>query len=474
MTDTKPRALILSRVSTSSQLEGVSLDEQVDTCRRYCEAHDLTPVELPPHVPRDISGALPFDRRVDLHAALAIYQRGDVDKILVYAQHRLERDATVLRTFVGEVRKVHRRQGDVISAITGQPIKGNFRDRIESEFNAEWRLAILDTTYPKRYHAIAAGQFQMGGTPPFGYRRQYGFDERHGKRTVDAIVVDAEAAGIVRRVFTMYRDGLGIQAISRRLNDERVPTPSTLLERKARKKPFSGLWHTATVRDILRDQAYVGRWYHYTKPPTDLIVEREIDKRIDRQAVCVEVPRIIDDDLWQVVQVAAALKRARSLRPGAAPTWALQTLVHCECGELYQKRPTRAGTRYLQCLAHRRGKPCSNRPYYRVRHDDLGVNHRPRAPRPVLGPEDRRPPIPRRCGAAYRDPQGGARAGSGQRPTDRRRPGTTSSDGEGRPPNRGRVRHRYGRARNTGRGSRSQDWRQRDRARSAPATRSAS
>ena len=80
------------------------------------------------------------------------------------------------------------------------------------------------------------------GRPPYGYR--VGMRRR-------LVIVPVEGS-IVRYIFRLYlKDGLGIRRIARRLNDEQLRT------RKG------GLWSMVTVRDILRNRAYVGTYSRF-------------------------------------------------------------------------------------------------------------------------------------------------------------------------------------------------------------------
>jgi DNA invertase Pin-like site-specific DNA recombinase len=80
------------------------------------------------------------------------------------------------------------------------------------------------------------------GRPPYGYR--VGPKRR--------LVVVPEEGAIVRYIFRLYlKDGLGIRRIARRLNEENLTTRR------------GGLWSMVTVRDILRNRAYVGTYSRF-------------------------------------------------------------------------------------------------------------------------------------------------------------------------------------------------------------------
>lgn len=80
------------------------------------------------------------------------------------------------------------------------------------------------------------------GRPPYGYRVG-------PKRRLQIV---AEEGSVVRYIFRLYlKDGLGIRRIARRLNQEGLRTRR------------GGLWSMVTVRDILRNRAYVGTYSRF-------------------------------------------------------------------------------------------------------------------------------------------------------------------------------------------------------------------
>ncbi|MFQ5473513.1 MAG: recombinase family protein [Dehalococcoidia bacterium] len=80
------------------------------------------------------------------------------------------------------------------------------------------------------------------GRPPFGYK--VGPNRR--------LVIVPEEGSIVRYIFRIYlKDGLGIRRVARRLNDEDLRTRR------------GGLWSMVTVRDILRNRAYIGTYSRF-------------------------------------------------------------------------------------------------------------------------------------------------------------------------------------------------------------------
>lgn len=87
------------------------------------------------------------------------------------------------------------------------------------------------------------------GTAPYGYKK--------GPQK-NTIVTDEEAARVVQRIFAMACDGQTITQICRRLNEEKIPTPSVYLAAVRGKYPTRAFWTYDSVRNILGNRIYTG------------------------------------------------------------------------------------------------------------------------------------------------------------------------------------------------------------------------
>ena len=95
----------------------------------------------------------------------------------------------------------------------------------------------------------------IGSFAKFGYKKDPA--DRH------KLLIDEEAAEIVRLIYRMYLSGSGIRTIVRYLNDNGIVNPSTYKSRnhpayKPRSIGTSPLWSDKTVRRILHDEMYIG------------------------------------------------------------------------------------------------------------------------------------------------------------------------------------------------------------------------
>ena len=96
----------------------------------------------------------------------------------------------------------------------------------------------------------------IGSHAAYGYKK----DPLHKGR----LVIDEDAAEIVRQVYNMYLDGYGSSKITKYLNEMGIPNPSKYKQiqgetyRSICAKDDMGLWNRTTVKRILKNEMYIG------------------------------------------------------------------------------------------------------------------------------------------------------------------------------------------------------------------------
>lgn len=129
----------------------------------------------------------------------------------------------------------------------------SFSNIVNDDYIRQLSVKIKSTLNMKRN----AGEF-IGNYAPYGYVKSP--EDRH------KLVIDPEAAEIVRTIFDWYTEGASTSAIVRRLNALHIPPPSVYKTENGC-KGFShhssggkkqNLWSTTTVSSILKDEVYIG------------------------------------------------------------------------------------------------------------------------------------------------------------------------------------------------------------------------
>lgn len=98
------------------------------------------------------------------------------------------------------------------------------------------------------------GKF-IATSPPYGYKK----DEKDKYH----LVIDNEAAKVVRRIYRNYRKGLSMTQIRKNLNREGVPCPAKYMYEKGittlhKDTANKSVWNTTMISRILQNEAYIG------------------------------------------------------------------------------------------------------------------------------------------------------------------------------------------------------------------------
>lgn len=148
-------------------------------------------------------------------------------------------------------------------------------------------------------------------------------------------------ADIVKRIYNMYVSGYGYRNIANAFNDEGVPTPSVLImqnlmaEGKLNRKQVATKWSDNMVRDILKNDFYIGVFRNYKR-------ERKVihgtDRRISKSEQLVFKDRhekIIDENTFNLAQ-ELMVNRKRSNYRGSRYNHEISTfgsVLYCnDCG----------------------------------------------------------------------------------------------------------------------------------------------
>jgi DNA invertase Pin-like site-specific DNA recombinase len=138
-------------------------------------------------------------------------------------------------------------------------IKGNKKARQINGLVNEWYVEELSENIKAVFRKkMEDGQF-LGSFACYGYKKDP--EDRH------KIVVDNEAAKVVKKIFDLYLQGYSVKQITNILTNEKILTPTQYKNSLGYKyqnvyaSNFStqyGIWGISTVKRILNNEAYVG------------------------------------------------------------------------------------------------------------------------------------------------------------------------------------------------------------------------
>lgn len=172
-----------------------------------------------------------------------------------------------------------------------------------------------------------SGKF-MGTHPAFGYKR----DPMDKHR----LIIDEEAAPLVRRIFSMRASGMPFRKIATTLNAEGIQPPGVYhYQQTGRSDPrrVNSLWADTTVKALIRNEVYIGNMVQ-GKCGTLSYKSRKLIAKPEEEWIRVEGTHepIIPRELWDTV-VSIDEKRVRKSPTCKTDGSIFTGLLYCaDCG----------------------------------------------------------------------------------------------------------------------------------------------
>ena len=222
--------------------------------------------------------------------------------------------------------------------------KGNKKSRQINGLVNEWYLEDMSENIRSVLTNRRENGFHIGAFALYGYQKD---PEQKGH-----LIVDEEAAAVVREVFILFSQGYGKTAIARMLNDRGIPNPTEYkrlhgLRYQQPKRKNSTLWKYFAIADMLENEIYIGNMVQ-GKYGSVSYKTKQNKPRPKSEWYRVEGTHepIIDRELWDRAQTILA-QRAKPFSGGSIGLFARK--VRCaNCGYTMRSSKNR-GRHYLQC-----------------------------------------------------------------------------------------------------------------------------
>lgn len=180
------------------------------------------------------------------------------------------------------------------------------------------------------------------------------------------IVVDAEAAAVVRRIFTLAADGMKPIQIAILFNSESLLPPFRYRQKNhPNAKSYcaqvteNNVWTRENVRDIIKDERYTGCFIGRKETRIDISTKKV--KRLPKdQWIRVEdaFEAIVSKELFQKAQ--AVLEPGRGNEKLLHPSELFRGLLRCEsCGRVLKKYPNKLPYFYCSTGKFAPDSPCA-------------------------------------------------------------------------------------------------------------------
>ncbi len=195
----------------------------------------------------------------------------------------------------------------------------------------EWYAKDTSNKIKSIFDARMKDGMRCSGSIPYGYTRIKG-----DKQT---LVVDPEAAEVVKRIFLLANEGKSPRATAELLTEKRILIPAAY-EKENHKEQYKGkkfanpyIWSVSTIRKILDRQEYLGHTVLHKSVGTNFKLHKRKETAEEEQYVFPNTHEaIISQDLWDSVQKRR--KRVDRASPWGSHSHRLSGYLFCaDCGK---------------------------------------------------------------------------------------------------------------------------------------------
>ncbi len=346
-------AIIYIRVSTEEQSKkGYSLPDQLEQCTWKAEEMGACDCALC----TDYAETAAYLDRPGIQRALELVATGRYAYFVALDVDRLARDLGDQLYVTEEIEK--RAKVEFVTHRRGDP--SNPEDtlfyHIKGAFSQYERAKTRQRTISGARQKARSGKIVQPGCYT-GHPGAYGYRYNKDPLNPQFSIIEEEAR-VVRMIYRLVlNEGLGMQAIVARLNQEKVPPPRGVK------------WYVSMIGRILTKEMYYGEFHNFKwrtvtvegRTPSGRRRVRYLLRPKEERAI-IQVPSIVTREEWERVQ---EIRRQNSLktRKGRKHQYLLVGHLRCGvCGRSYSSDPHRSGLRY-RCIGtrkHMSSTPCAN------------------------------------------------------------------------------------------------------------------
>ncbi len=275
--------------------------------------------------------------------------------VLCKSQSRFTRDMEVAEKYIHRVFPLLGIRFIGVVDHVDTDVKGNKKARQINALINEWYVEDLSENIKAVYRSkMQQGQY-LGSFALYGYLKD---PEDHHR-----LIIDEEAAEVVRKIYQYYLEGYGTQNICYKLQEEGILTPTEYKQSKGmkyqtplKKEGYVGkyhLWSQTTVKRILTNEMYIGtlvqgreRKVSYKSSKVVGVPKNEWIRIPD----CHE-PIISKEDFYRVQEMQKLRRKCSSASDQKQKAYPLAGKVVCrDCGNAMLRSGTKGTNQnYLRC-----------------------------------------------------------------------------------------------------------------------------
>ena len=335
-----PVAVGYIRLSVANKEECSSIENQKFIIECWGEQHQIPISHY--YIDNGFSGKR-FDRPA-FQEMIEDILAGKINCVIVKDLSRLGRDYIITGYYIEVIFPINRvrfvsvnDQLDTIDGITNQerPYSSRIRVPITNAFNEQVSIEIKKKMEATLDMKAQQGIF-IGPRAPFGYQKA---EDNH-----DQLIPDPKAAIIVRKIFELAANDIGITAIVRYLNEKEIPTPIQYARANGLSGNYdngNGNWNSRSVKYILTNRTYTG-----------MLVQGK-----EKRVVSATHEALVDTNTFDAIQKSFQEKAFNIAKHGQSTENILKGKVICGCcgGKMQRKHGTNhADWYFFTCITKNR------------------------------------------------------------------------------------------------------------------------
>lgn len=238
------------RTKKNKSDDSESIANQKSMLLKYALDQDWEVVDI--YSDDDYSGA--GVERPDFNRLINDCENGRINIVLCKTQSRFTRDMVIVEKYLhNKFIEWNIRFVSLVDHVDTLD-KGNKKSRQINGLVNEWYLEDLSENIRKTFDSKRKQGLHIGSFVCYGYERS---PENKNK-----LVVDEEAAEVIKLIFNLYEQGNGVTKIAQILNDKGILTPTKYKMSKGINFKNQGknieYWCESTVSKILKNEVYIG------------------------------------------------------------------------------------------------------------------------------------------------------------------------------------------------------------------------
>ncbi len=264
------------------------------------------------------------DSRPEFQRLLEDCKQGKIDMIITKSISRFARNTLTVLETIRELRKLGIDVYFEKENIHSLSEEGELMLTLLSSFAQEESLSVSENCKWR-----IRDKFKQGISTNF---KMLGYELKNNQ-----ITVIPKEAKVVKMIFQDYLNGMGINAIVRKLQDKGIPTKG------------GGTWHESTVRKILKNEKYTGNLLLQKTFISNHITKKQLKNKGQLPMYYVESNHeaIIDADTFQKVQEKIKKQAKHNKATNSSKKYAFTQKIECGlCGKNYRRKISASGTKY--------------------------------------------------------------------------------------------------------------------------------